>query len=73
MDYKVRNVMRNYHDSEKEAKKHILESNKARSTYYSVIANQTWGDKSNYDLCIDASLGNEFVVKMICEYVKNRS
>ena len=73
MDYKVGNVMKNYHDSEKEAKKHILESNKARSTYYSVIANQTWGDKSNYDLCIDASLGNEFVVKMICEYIRNRS
>lgn len=72
MDYKIKNIMKNYHDTEKEAKKHITESNKARSTYYSVIANQTWGDKSNYDLCLDASSGNDFIVKMICEYIRNR-
>ena len=64
--------MKNYHDSEKEAKKHILESNKARSTYYSVIANQTWGDKSNYDICLDSKIGNDNVVKIICNYVKNK-
>lgn len=72
MDYKIKNIMKNYHDTEKEAKKHITESNKARSTYYSVIANQTWGDKSNYDLCLDASSGNDFIVKMICEYIRSR-
>lgn len=72
MDYKIKNIMKNYHDTEKEAKKHITESNKARSTYYSVIANQTWGDKSNYDLCLDASSGNDFIVKMICKYIRNR-
>ena len=72
IDYKIKNIMKNYHDTEKEAKKHITESNKARSTYYSVIANQTWGDKSNYDLCLDASSGNDFIVKMICKYIRNR-
>lgn len=30
------------------------------------------GDKNNYDLCIDAKIGNENVVKIICNYVKNR-
>ena len=36
------------------------------------IANGTWGDKNNYDLCIDAKIGNENVVNIICDYVKNR-
>ena len=72
MNYKVKNIMENYGDNEKEAKKHILESNKSRSQYYSAIANKVWGDKNNYDLCIDAKIGNENVVKIICNFVKNR-
>lgn len=72
MDYKVKNVMKNYGDNEKQAKKHIVDSNKLRSNYYSVIANQTWGDKNNYDLCIDSSIGNDNVVDIICTYVRNK-
>lgn len=72
MDYKIKSVMSNYGDNEKQAKKHILESNKSRANYYSIIANQTWGDKNNYDLCIDAKIGNKNVVKIICDYIRNK-
>lgn len=72
MDYKIKNIIKNYGDNEKQAKKHILDSDKARSTYYGVIANRVWGDKNNYDLCIDAKVGNENVAKIICDYVKNK-
>ncbi len=72
MDYKVKNVMKNYSDDEKQAKMHILNSDESRSNYYSAIANKVWGDKNNYDLCIDAKIENENVVKIICDYVKTR-
>ena len=72
MDYKIKNVMKNYGDSEKDAKKHIINSDKSRSNYYSAIANKSWGDKNNYDICIDAKVGNENVVKIICDYIKNK-
>lgn len=72
MEYKIQNVMKNYHDSEKEAKKHILKSNELRSNYYRALANQTWGDKNNYDLCIDARIGNKEAAKLIVTYVKGR-
>ena len=72
MDYKVKNVMKNYADDEKQAKMHILNSDESRSNYYSAIANKVWGDKNNYDLCIDAKIGNENVVKIICDYVKTK-
>ena len=72
MDYKIKNVMKNYGDDEKQAKKHILNSDKSRSSYYGVIANKVWGDKNNYDLCIDAKIGNKNVVEIICDYVKNK-
>lgn len=71
MDYKIANVMNNYGDSEKDARRHIIDSNKARSNYYSVIANQVWGDKSNYDLCLDSSIGNKETAKVIVDYVAN--
>ena len=72
IDYRIKNVMKNYGDTEKEAKSHIQTSDKSRSKYYSAIANRTWGDKNNYDLCIDAKIGNDQVVKIICDYVGNR-
>lgn len=55
----------------KKDKKNIKRSNKSRSNYYSIIANKIWRDKNNYDLCIDSSIGNDNVVKIICTYVKN--
>ena len=71
IDYRIQNIMKNYQDNEKQAKKHIIESDKSRAAYYSAIANSTWGDKNNYDLCIDAKIGNENVVKIICDYINN--
>lgn len=72
IDYKIKNIMKNYGDDSTQAKNHILASDKSRSNYYSAIVNRNWGDKNNYDLCIDAKIGNENVVKIICNYVKNR-
>ena len=56
----------------KNKRKHILNSDKSRVQYYSIIANQTWGDKSNYDICLDSKIGNDNVVKIISNYVKNK-
>ena len=72
MDYRTKNVMKNYGDNEKQAKQHIISSDKSRANYYSAIANKSWGDKSNYDLCIDAKIGNKNVIKIICDYVKGK-
>ena len=47
-------------------------SDKARSTYYEVISNQIWGNKNNYDICLDCQIGNDEIVKIICNYVKNK-
>ncbi len=72
LDYKIKNVMKNYGNNEKQPKKHILDSDKTRATYYGVIANKVWGDKNNYDLCIDARIGNKNVIEIIWNYVKNK-
>lgn len=71
MDYKIKNVMKNYGDTEKQAKKHIIDSNKSRANYYSIIANQIWGDKVNYDLSLDSSIGTRQTAKVIIDYINN--
>lgn len=72
MDYKIENIKNNYKDSDKEAEKNVNKSTKSRATYYELISNQTWGMKENYDLCLNCKVGNEMIIKTICDYVKNR-
>ncbi len=41
--------------SEKELAKRIEQINRARSEYYGFYTGQKWGDKANYDLCVNTS------------------
>ena len=73
IEYRIDKVKEMYNDTYKEAKKHVLDSDKSRSSYYEVISNQVWGKKENYDLCINCEIGNESVINIICEYITNLS
>ncbi len=72
MNYKIKNIKKNYNDTEKLAEKNSIKSTKSRAMYYELISNQTWGMKENYDLCLNCESGNDVIVKTICEYAKNR-
>lgn len=72
MEYRVRTVMRLYKDSEKDAIKHIKESDNRRKNY-GLIANREWGQKENYDLCLNTQMGNEKTADIIVHFVKNRT
>ena len=41
--------------TEKEMKRHILALDKERSKYYEFYTDRRWGDKLNYDICINTS------------------
>lgn len=73
LEYRINKVKEMYNDTYKEAKKHVLDSDKSRSSYYEVISNQPWGKKENYDLCLNCEIGNDAIVKVICEYIQNRN
>ncbi len=72
LDYRINKVKDIYKDSYKDAKKNVLKSDKSRRVYYEIISNQKWGDMKNYDLCLNCEIGNEKIIKTICDYVKNR-
>ena len=59
------------HFTDKELKRHILDVDKRRARYYQFFTGQTWGEKLNYDLCINTSGANiEDLVKVIAKLVK---
>lgn len=43
------------HFTDKELQRHIQEIDRRRSRYYQFFTGQTWGDRLNYDLCINTS------------------
>ena len=46
----------------------LRKADKQRAAYYNYYATGTWGDVSNYDLCVDTgTLGIEGSVELICK------
>ena len=70
---RINKIKEMYKDTHKEAEKHIVQSDKSRASYYEIIANKKWGDKENYDICLDCSIGNEKVVNIICNYINEKN
>ncbi len=71
LEYRINKIKEMYKDTYDEAKKHVLNSDKSRASYYEVITNQKWGNIENYDLCINCDIGNEKTVDIICNYIEN--
>ena len=72
-EYRINKIKEMYKDTHKEAEKHVVQSDKSRSLYYEIIANKKWGAKENYDICLDCSIGNEKIVNIICDYIREKS
>ena len=70
-DYRIKKVMEVYGDSKEEAKKNIHRSDEARAAYYKNISGQSWGDRHNYKLLIDSSIGTEASAEIICRYAQS--
>lgn len=68
-EYKIRRVMEVYGDEFKQAKENIRRSDEARASYYKNISGLNWGDRHNYDLLVDSSVGVEESADIICGYI----
>lgn len=56
--------------SEKELEKKIIQIDKNRRNFHSLISNLEWGDKSNYNLCINTSgLEIKQIISPLAEYI----
>ncbi|MDE7326294.1 MAG: cytidylate kinase family protein, partial [Lachnospiraceae bacterium] len=67
--YREKKVMEMYGDSLDAAKKSIARSDAARSAYYKSVSGREWGDPHGYELCMDASVGEDAAADLICSYI----
>ena len=70
LEYRINKIKEMYNDTYDEAKKHVLNSDKSRASYYEVITNQKWGHKENYDLILNCKIGTQKAVDIICDYIE---
>ena len=72
-EYRINRIMQVYGDDYENAKRHIKRSDDARASYYKNISGLTWGDRRNYDLMINSSIGIEESAQRIVSFVnKNK-
>jgi len=72
-NYREKKVMEVYGDSLEAARKSIARSDAARAAYYKSVSGQEWGEPHGYELCIDASMGEDATANLICDYVSRMS
>ncbi len=55
------------------AEEFVRKEDKKRASYYNYYATSTWGDVTNYDLCLDTGkLGYDGAVELLCAYLELR-
>lgn len=73
MDFKINRKKELENISLKQAKKKIEKIDKERADYYKHYTFQTWGDKSNYEICVDTSkIGVEETIDLLENYIIKR-
>ncbi len=71
-DVRIKNIIEMYGDDSGSAKAHMIRSDEARASYYRSISGRDWQDLRNYDLCIDASMGQEETAQLILDYIRKK-
>lgn len=74
MEFKVNRKIKFENLDAKTAESKIKQVDKQRAEYYKHFTTQNWGDRDNYDLCIDtAKLGVVKSIDILEEYIKKRT
>lgn len=73
MNFKINRKVKFANLDTNTAEKKIRQIDKQRADYYKHFTTQTWGDRDNYDLCIDTSkLGVSQTIDILEEYIRKR-
>lgn len=73
MNFKVNRKVKFENLKETTAEKKIKQVDKQRAEYYKHFTTKTWGDRDNYDLCIDTSkIGVEETIDILENYIEKR-
>ncbi len=70
---KVRRVQEDYHEAGDDAKQYVRKQDKNRAGYYNYYTPNRWGDRKNYDLMINSSMGLDVAAQLIVDYVTGKT
>lgn len=62
--------MKRYGLDEKVAKRRIEQTDRRRADNYRYYTRRIWGMSGNYQMCIDTSLGEDYVLNTVLDLVK---
>ena len=68
-EVRIQRIMEVYGDTAEAAKRHMRRSDEARASYYKSISGRIWGDRHNYDLVVNSSIGLDKAADLICSHV----
>lgn len=70
LEDRIERIAKLYEMNEKAATSFIKKTDKNRANYYNFYTSKTWGDASNYDICINSStLGIDGTVEALKGYI----
>ena len=72
LERRVARIIRTENMDEAQARAAIARTDRRRADNYNYYTNQTWGYSDHYDLCIDTTLGREFILDAVCEVMKQK-
>lgn len=72
-DFKINRKVKYENITLKDAEKKIKQTDKQRAEYYKHFTSKTWGDKNNYDICVDTSkIGIDETIDILENYIRKR-
>ncbi len=71
-DYRIKKIQQMYGDDEQTALQNMKKSDKSRANYYKSVTGKEFGDASNYDICVDSSIGVEKTADLIIDYINRK-
>lgn len=69
-EFRIGRIVEVYGDTPEMAKKHMRRSDDARASYYKSISGKNWGERHNYDVVVNSSIGLEKAAEIICTHAR---
>ncbi len=67
---RIRRVTQEYKENAADPESYLLRCDKQRASYYNSFADTRWGDRRNYHLMLNSTIGIELAARFICEAAK---
>lgn len=72
LESRIQRVITRDHLLRSQAEKKIQKMDKSRATYYNFYSDQRWGDRRNYDIIINSSIGDRHTVGILTDFINHR-